>query len=200
MYFFCWNNIYLKYTFSSVIQQVEVYLKHTWSILQIYFRSILQIYFRSIFPVYLKYTYIYFTLVREMLNWETRPVISHQYPKDINDKFLEIIDDCYLEQLVTFPTRASNTFDLLLTNRPSLLKRYKSTPSFGDHNSAILSDIQCHPHLLKPIQQKIYNWNKTDKGQLRADIATHMDMFIQKNTVQTPINDLWLEFSSIINL
>ena len=35
---------------------------------------------------------------------------------------------------------------------------------------------------------------------MRADVATHMDMFIQKNTVQTPINDLWLKFSSIINL
>ena len=35
---------------------------------------------------------------------------------------------------------------------------------------------------------------------LRADVATHMDMFIQKNTVQTPINDLWPEFSSTINL
>ena len=35
-------------------------------------------------------------------------MISHQYSKDIDDKFLEVIDD-YLEQLVTFPTRASNT-------------------------------------------------------------------------------------------
>ena len=43
------------------------------------------------------------------INWETRSVISHQYSKYTNDKFLEVIDDCYLEQLVTFPNRASNT-------------------------------------------------------------------------------------------
>ena len=30
MYFFCSNNIDLKYTSSSVIQQIEVYLKYTW--------------------------------------------------------------------------------------------------------------------------------------------------------------------------
>ena len=36
MYFFCQNNIDLKYTSSSVIQQVEVYLKYTWSILEVY--------------------------------------------------------------------------------------------------------------------------------------------------------------------
>ena len=46
----------------------------------------------------------------------------------------------------------------------------------------------------------MYNWNKADIGQLRADVATHMNMFIQKNTVQTPINDLWREFNSTINL
>ena len=36
MYFFCRNNIDLKYTSSSVIQQVEVYLKYTWSVLEVY--------------------------------------------------------------------------------------------------------------------------------------------------------------------
>ena len=66
MYFFCRNNIDLKYTSSSVIQQVEVYLKYTWSILEIYLKyalSMLEVYFKytwkytsSVFEVYLKYT------------------------------------------------------------------------------------------------------------------------------------------------
>ena len=34
MYFFCQNNIDLKYTSSFGIQQGEVYLKYTWSILK----------------------------------------------------------------------------------------------------------------------------------------------------------------------
>ena len=84
---------------------------------------------------------------------------------------------------MTFPTRANNTLDPLLTNRPSLLKRCKSAPGFRDHNSTILSDIRCHSQFPKPFQQKIYNWNKADIGQLRADVATPMDMFIQENTV-----------------
>ena len=37
MYFFCRNNIEVKYTSSSVIQQVEVYLEYTWSIVEVYF-------------------------------------------------------------------------------------------------------------------------------------------------------------------
>ena len=51
---------------------------------------------------------------------------------------------------------------------------------FRDHNSIIFSDMQLHLQLLKPIQRKIYNWNKADIRQLRADVATQMDMFIQK--------------------
>ena len=41
--------------------------------------------------------------------------------------------------------------------------------SFGYHNSTMLSDMQSHPQLLKLIQRKMYNWNKADIGQLRAD-------------------------------
>ena len=35
---------------------------------------------------------------------------------------------------------------------------------------------------------------------LRANVAPHMDMFIQKNTIQTRINDLWRELNSTIIL
>ena len=42
------------------------------------------------------------------IDWQTRSVISHQYSKDKNDKFVEVIDDFYFEQLVTFPICGSN--------------------------------------------------------------------------------------------
>ena len=66
---------------------------------------------------------------------------------------------------MTFPVQASNTLDLFLTSQPSFLKRCKLTPGFENHNSTILSGIQHHQQLPKPIQQKIYNWNKADIGQ-----------------------------------
>ena len=61
MYFFCQNNIDLKYTSSSVIQQVEVYFKHTWSILEVclkYTSNIIWKYTSSIFEVYIKYNLV----------------------------------------------------------------------------------------------------------------------------------------------
>ena len=58
MYFFCQNNIDLKYTSSSVIHQVEVYLKYTSSILEVYLKyasSILEVYFKYTLEVYFQY-------------------------------------------------------------------------------------------------------------------------------------------------
>ena len=92
IYFFCRNNVDLKYT-SSVIQQVEVYiLKYTWSILEVYLKyiwSMIRIYLKyasnilwkytsSIFEVHLKYT-----LVRDDLLFATdKNGIQSSYPDD----------------------------------------------------------------------------------------------------------------------
>ena len=59
MYFFCQNNIDLKYTSSSVIYQAEVFLKYTSSILEVYLK-----YASSILEVCLKYTLeVYFQYI-----------------------------------------------------------------------------------------------------------------------------------------
>ena len=58
---FCRSNIDLKYTSSSVIQQIEVYFKHTWSILEVclkYTSNIIWKYTSSIFEVYIKYNLV----------------------------------------------------------------------------------------------------------------------------------------------
>ena len=46
----------------------------------------------------------------------------------------------------------------------------------------------------------MYSWSKADIGQSRANVATLMDIFIQRNTLQSPINDLLRELSGTINL
>ena len=62
---------------------------------------------------------------------------------------------------------------------------HSSLHSLGYYqNSTIVSDVECNPQLPKPIKWiTVYNWNKADIWKLRADVATHMDMFIQSNTV-----------------
>ena len=85
----------------------------------------------------------------------------------MNESFIELIDNCNLEQIVDFPTRKSNILDLVLTNRPSYINRCIPVPGFGDHDTGILTDMICHQQLMKPVKRRVYNWNKANMEKLK---------------------------------
>ena len=95
-----------------------------------------------------------------------------------------------MEQVVNFPTRKQTTLDLLITNRPSFISKYIPAPGFGDHDSAILSDLICHPQPTKPIKRKIHSWKRANLEELRKNIKEQMVKFARGNTIITPINHL----------
>ena len=103
-----------------------------------------------------------------------------------------------MEQVVNFPTRKQNTLDFLITNRPSFMNKYFPVPGFGDHDSAILSELICHPQAAKLIKRKIHNWKRANLEELRKNVKEQMVKFVCGNTVNTPINHIWQQFSSII--
>ena len=132
------------------------------------------------------------------INWEVKSINNYQYPKQLNERFIDLIDSCSMEQLVNFPTRKHNTLDLLITNRPSFINKCIPVPGFGDHDSAILSDLICHPQAAKPIKRKIHNCKRVNLEELRKNVKEQMVKFLRGNTVNTPINHLWQQFSSTI--
>ena len=79
------------------------------------------------------------------VDWESYTIVGSQYPKALNEQYLEVFDSNSLSQVVNFPTRQKNTLDLLLTNRPSFIESCKPISGFGDHQTAILADVYCHP-------------------------------------------------------
>ena len=105
-----------------------------------------------------------------------------------------------MEQAVNFPAREQNTVDLLITNRPSFINKCIPVPGFGDHASAILSDLICHPQATKPIRERftIGNWKRANLEELRRNVKEQMVKFVRGNTTNTPINHLWQLFSSTI--
>ena len=48
------------------------------------------------------------------IDWEVKSINNYQYPKQLNEIFIDLVDSCSMEQVVNFPTRKQNTFDLLL--------------------------------------------------------------------------------------
>ena len=132
------------------------------------------------------------------IDWEVKSINNYQYPKQLNERFIDLIDSCSMEQLVNFPTRKHDTLDLLITNRPSFINKCIPVLGFGDHDSAILSDLICHPPAAKPIKRKIHNWKRVNLEELRKNVKEQMVKFVRGNTVNTPINHLVQQFSSTI--
>ena len=132
------------------------------------------------------------------IDWSTNSICSHQYPTKLNDEFLETFDTSNLQQIVNFGTRKDKTLDILLTNRSQLLKNCESLPGFGDHDTAVLADIFCHPQKLKRIQRKIYLWTRANLAELRNDIRNELQQLESSVTSEPSINNLWTSMKSIL--
>ena len=39
------------------------------------------------------------------IDWEVKSINNYQYTKQLNERFIDLIDSCSMEQLVNFPTR-----------------------------------------------------------------------------------------------
>ena len=73
------------------------------------------------------------------INWSSNSVDNNQYKKDINEKVLNTIENCGMQQMVELPTRNNKTLDILLTNRPSLVTNCSVQPGVSDHDIVMLS-------------------------------------------------------------
>ena len=132
------------------------------------------------------------------INWEDNCVKGHQYSLTINNTFLEFLNDNGLSQIVDFPTRRSNTLDIFVTNRPSLVESCESIGGISDHEvvltkSMILAQL-CPP---PPARRRIYLWSKADFNYIRQSIQSLCEDFVITYPPTTPINILWNKFSDI---
>ena len=85
------------------------------------------------------------------------------------EKFIEILNDHHLEQLVHFPTREKNTLDLIITSLPSQFLDIQSPDRLSDHDIVIVSGTLkiVIPPIKKP-RRKVY-YQKGDYEAMRSD-------------------------------
>ena len=100
-----------------------------------------------------------------------------------------------LTQTVDFPTRLSNTLDIFLTNRPSLINYCTPIAGISDHE-AVLTESNIRIFVQKQPRRKIYLWNKADSSLIRNFFYDFSNKYLHSNTTDTPINQLWTDFKS----
>lgn len=103
-------------------------------------------------------------------------------------KFLDLIHDSNLEQIVSFPTRKDHVLDLFMTNRPSLVNRCEPLPGIVDHDIVFI-DITAK--INKLTQRKINLWEKADNTKLEELTRSINTDFHSKFHPMIPIQEKW---------
>ena len=83
-------------------------------------------------------------------------------------KFIEILNDHHLEQLVHFPTREKNTLDLIITSLPSQFLIIQSPDRLSDHDIVSGTLKIVIPPIKKP-RRKVYRYQKGYYESMRSD-------------------------------
>ena len=104
---------------------------------------------------------------------------------------INVICTVSLTQLVNFPTRRSNTLDLFLSNRPTLINRVEPLPGISDHDTMVFVDTSIKSMRQRPTRRKILLWKHVDYDMLKAQAAILSNDIINNYYMTTPINTLW---------
>ena len=116
-------------------------------------------------------------------------------------QLLTITKDTFLEQVVTEPTRVtesnSNILDLFFTNNETLVNQVHVIPGIGDHE-AVFIESSLRPMKKVTSPRKIFQYHKADYEDFKAELRDYTSDFLSK-APSTDINTLWKDFKTKIH-
>ena len=126
---------------------------------------------------------------------QSNPVYGHE----INSLFLDVINDCSLEQFVTSPTRGNYTLDLTFSSQ-SIISDTSIVPGMSDHED-VLFKIHLKAEILHTkLDHKIFLYHKGNINGVKADMVKLKDMLMSNNSRSRTVQDNWNLFkSSLLN-
>ena len=122
----------------------------------------------------------------------TRCIVDRSYnwyPVDINQLILKTIDDCYFTQLEISPTRNENTFDIILTNRMSIINCCNLKPDINDHK-AVLTSFMAQAVYHKESECKCYLWSIANFQEMSIELLRLTTWFSDHFNIDTPVGPI----------
>ena len=132
------------------------------------------------------------------INWKTSSVEGSQYPKSMNQKYLDAIQNLGLLQTNHTPTRGEAVLDYFLTNRPNLQTRICTLPALSDHD-IVMSDSVIQAPRIKPVPRVIFSWSKANVAELKKDLASFTDDLLNTTKESTPVQEIWTRIHSALS-
>jgi hypothetical protein len=115
---------------------------------------------------------------------------------ELTRRFLDILADNGLTQVVKEPTYYENTLDLLLMSNPSIVQKIQVTPGISsDGHHAIYAEVDISLSRQTNEPRKIHAYKGADWDGLKAHMGNFKESFMAETTTQTPVNELLQLFS-----
>ena len=124
------------------------------------------------------------------INWNSYTVEKHQYKKEINELFINTVQNLNLELINKRPTRNHNTLDLFLTNRPGLVIDHEIIPGLSDHDIVRVNN-RIKTLINKKPKRIIYLWNKCNTTDLHQAAIKFKNTFLTKYSIDNPVEEIW---------
>ena len=123
------------------------------------------------------------------IDWKTQSIVGNSNSVFINQRFLDFVHRCGLEQKVDFPTRQVATLDLFLTNRPTLVDKYSAAPGITDRDIVqIAASVSATRN--KPVARLIF-YGISRHGSRRTSSREVASEFCTTFSTSNQIETMW---------
>ena len=96
---------------------------------------------------------------------------------------LNLAKDFYLDQMITEPTRitetTANTMELFFTSNPTLINKVETIPGISDHE-AVFIESSLRPMKVKIPPRKVFQYKKADFKGMKKELRASLHEFQQK--------------------
>ena len=130
-------------------------------------------------------------------NWEDRTLLPNCPYASLHERFLEILDDHKLTQVVTDATRDDATLDLIITNNETLIVKVQVIPGISDHD-AVIMDSNISLGRNQQVPRQIPLWNKADWPKIREHIDTAWSNLPKETVDSSTADSLWKWFKNTV--
>ncbi len=132
------------------------------------------------------------------IDWEQASVKDKpQYGNNLNTAFMDMLNTLGLSQMVSIPTRLSNTLDLLITNNPDMVKNVDTRPGISDHE-AVTANIHLNAQRNKKKPRSVWKFGKGNIEGLVQDLQQFQQSFLRTNYFMRTVEENWTLFKEAV--
>ena len=131
------------------------------------------------------------------IDWDNAVVNPKAANKSQCELLLSSLDTHALAQIHKEPTREENILDLLITNKPGLIKSSYSVPGISDH-CAVVTELDIDPPYRRTKPRPVRQFKKANWEAIRQQIRSCWTSF-SENSPSCSVNENWLKLKSILN-